>query len=227
MSVSISDSVFFLISLNRREAILLPSLQQGFCRQVQSQGSPTDPFGCEKIPMQELLQNLLQDVSSAQAWGIWLLCSTLNWDTFPRTDKKKEKKKTLVLLYFSKAQENCQGITSRGFVPKDFFFSLLLLRAVNFISEWEIALCSRASRLKQCFLWLQSVPSFVIPCTHLPVLFMHFSACLECFICLHNVICSVCTNVSRWLLMTVLHSFKNEPHKRYQRAHYEWQYKYS
>lgn len=29
------------------------------------------------------------------------------------------------------------------------------------------------------FLWLQSVSSFVKPCTHLPVLFMHFSACLE------------------------------------------------
>lgn len=67
--VSLVSDVSFLISrpADRREAVLLPSLQQGVRRQVQSQGSPTDPFGCEKIPMQELLQNLLQDVSSAQA----------------------------------------------------------------------------------------------------------------------------------------------------------------
>lgn len=50
-----------------RETFFLPSLQQGLRRQIQSQGTPTDPLGCEKIPMQELLQNLLQDVSSAQA----------------------------------------------------------------------------------------------------------------------------------------------------------------
>lgn len=123
MSVSISDSVFFLISLNRREAILLPSLQQGFCRQVQSQGSPTDPFGCEKIPMQELLQNLLQDVSSAQAWGIWLLCSTLNWDTFPRTDKKKEKKKKLWCFFiFPKPRRTVRESHRGGLFPKTFFF---------------------------------------------------------------------------------------------------------
>lgn len=118
---------------HRREAVLLPSLQQGFCGQVQSQGSPTDPFGCEKIPMQELLQNLLQDVSSAQAWGIWLLCSTLNWDTFPPPEK--EKKNSVASLFF---QENCQGITSKGVCSQTcrLFFSL---RAVHFISEWEIA----------------------------------------------------------------------------------------
>ena len=51
----------------RREAVLLPPLQQGVRRQVQPQGSPTDPLGCEKIPMQELLQSLLPDVSPAQA----------------------------------------------------------------------------------------------------------------------------------------------------------------
>lgn len=122
MSVSISDSVFFLISLNRREAILLPSLQQGFCRQVQSQGSPTDPFGCEKIPMQELLQNLLQDVSSAQAWGIWLLCSTLNWDTFPRTDKKKEKKKNSGASLFFQSPGELSGNHIEGVCSQRLFF---------------------------------------------------------------------------------------------------------
>lgn len=96
--VSLVSDVSFLISrpADRREAVLVPSLQQGVRRQVQSQGSPTDPFGCEKIPMQELLQNLLQDVSSAQAWGIWLLCSTLNWDTFPPAKKKR----TLCYIFF-------------------------------------------------------------------------------------------------------------------------------
>lgn len=64
-----SDGVYFLTPPppHRRETVLLPPLQQGVRRQVQPQGSPTDPLGCEKIPMQELLQNLLQDVSSAQA----------------------------------------------------------------------------------------------------------------------------------------------------------------
>lgn len=179
---------------HRREAVFLPSLQQGFCGQVQSQGSPTDPFGCEKIPMQELLQNLLQDVSSAQAWGIWLLCSTLNWDTFPPPET--EKKPSVASLFFSSPGELSGNHMERRVCSKDFFFST---------SGWFHFRVRNSSALtcfsfQAVFLWLQSVLSFVIPCTHLPVLFMHFSACLECFVCLHNVICSVCTSVSQWLL---------------------------
>lgn len=142
---------------NRREALLLPSLQQGVCGQVQSQGSPTDPFGCEKIPMQELLQNLLQDVSSAQTWGIWLLCSTLNWDTFSTTTKKtNEREKTpsslsSLLFFLPKPRRTVGESHQSGFVHKftDFFFFLLL--PADFISECEIAQCSQASRFKQCF----------------------------------------------------------------------------
>lgn len=130
---------------HRREAVFLPSLQQGFCGQVQSQGSPTDPFGCEKIPMQELLQNLLQDVSSAQAWGIWLLCSTLNWDTFPPPET--EKNPSVASLFFSSPGELSGNHMERRVCSKAFFF----LQAVDFISEWEIALRSRASHFKQCF----------------------------------------------------------------------------
>lgn len=105
---------------DRREAVLLPALQQGVRRQVQSQGSPTNPFGCEKIPMQELLQNLLQDVSSAQAWGIWLLRSTLNWDTFPTTTKKKEL--CYVAIFFSffgrKKRETVRELHQAGSFPR-------------------------------------------------------------------------------------------------------------
>lgn len=145
--------------LDRREAVLLPSLQQGVCGQVQSQGSPTDPFGCEKIPVQELLQNLLQDVSSAQAWGIWLLCSTLNWDTLPPTRN---------LFFPGPGELSGNHIERGGLVPKyaDFFL-------VHCISEWEMAL-SLASRFKQCFCDCNQCQDFVISCTHLPVLFMHF-----------------------------------------------------
>lgn len=129
----VSDSVFCLIlSPDRREALLLPSLQQGFCRQIQSQGSPTDPFGCEKIPMQELLQNLLQDVSSAQAWGIWLLCSTLNWDTFPPPEMKKSL--SCFFIYFTPPNPGeLSGNHIRGFVPKTFlFFNHIYKRSITF-----------------------------------------------------------------------------------------------
>lgn len=142
---------------NRREALLLPSLQQGVCGQVQSQGSPTDPFGCEKIPMQELLQNLLQDVSSAQTWGIWLLCSTLNWDTFSTTTKKtNEREKTpsslsSLLFFFAQTQENCQGITPKWVCSQIYRLFFFLLLPADFISECEIAQCSQASLFKQCF----------------------------------------------------------------------------
>lgn len=104
LGVQSLTNVLSHVCFTRREALLVPSLQQGVCRQVQSQGSPTDPFGCEKIPMQELLQNLLQDVSSAQTWGIWLLCSTLNWDTFSTTTtttNKNEKEKLSSVFFFT------------------------------------------------------------------------------------------------------------------------------
>ncbi len=119
--LSLTLSSFLVFSPDRREAVLLPSLQQGFCRQVQSQGTSTDPFGCEKIPMQELLQNLLQDVSSAQAWGIWLLCSTLNWDTFPPPPERKTSVASII-FFFSKPRRTVRESHPRGFVPKTVFF---------------------------------------------------------------------------------------------------------
>lgn len=170
---------------NRREALLLPSLQQGVCGQVQSQGSPTDPFGCEKIPMQELLQNLLQDVSSAQTWGIWLLCSTLNWDTFSTTTKKtNEREKTpsslssLLFFFCPNPGELSGNHTKVGLFTnlQTFFFSSTTGR-FHFRVRNSSVLASLS--FQAVFLWLQSVSSFVKPCTHLPVLFMHFSACLE------------------------------------------------
>lgn len=118
-------------SPDRREAVLLPPLQQGFRRQVQSQGSPTDPFGCEKIPMQELLQNLLQNVSSAQAWGIWLLCSTLNWDTFPPPEQ--EKKTVSASSFFLPNPGELSGNHMEGVCFQDFLF--YFQRPISFQSE--------------------------------------------------------------------------------------------
>lgn len=160
-------------SPDRREAVLLPSLQQGFRRQVQSQGSPTDPFGCEKIPMQELLQNLLQDVSSAQAWGIWLLCSTLNWDTFPPPEKKRKKKNpkkttTLCCFFIFPNPGELSGNHIEGVCSQDFFF-LFLFFIPTMSGPFHFRV--RNSSLLTCFLfqtvflWLQSVSSFVIPPT--------------------------------------------------------------
>lgn len=156
-----------LLPIDRREAVLLPSLQQGFRRQVQSQGSPTDPFGCEKIPMQELLQNFLQDVSSAQAWGIWLLCSTLNWNNCSTTrqqitskTKTKKKPSLVLLLYFSKPRRTVrESHRWGGGVPTyaDFFF----LQQVDFISEQENDSVLTYFSSQAVFLWLQSVSSFV------------------------------------------------------------------
>lgn len=216
--------------LDRREAVLLPPLQQGVCRQVQSQGAPTDPFGCEKIPMQELLQNFLQDVSSAQAWGIWLLCSTLNW-TGILFHQQKENPPSIALFFQAYGELSGNHILrererGEGSIPnvQTFFFSTTGLFHFK-VRNSSVLTCFSSQAV---FLWLQSLLSFVKPCTHLPVLFMHFSACLECFICLHNVIFSVFTNVSEWSFCSPpTFFFPYKPQKRYQRAHYEWQNKYN
>ena len=125
---SLTASSFFLT--DRREAVLLPSLQQGIRRQVQPQGSPTDPLGCEKIPMQELLQNLLQDVSSAQAWGIWVLCSTLTelgyflFSFFPPPSSEKKNKTNCCFFIFSepgRAVRESHRLGGEGFFLFVFF----------------------------------------------------------------------------------------------------------
>lgn len=135
--------------------------------------------------MQELLQNLLQDVSSAQTWGIWLLCSTLNWDTFSTTTKKtNEREKTpsslsSLLFFLPKPRRTVRESHQSGFVHKftDFFFFSSTTGRFHF-RVWNSSVLASLS-FQAVFLWLQSVSSFVKPCTHLPVLFMHFSACLE------------------------------------------------
>lgn len=198
---------------DRREAVLLPALQQGVRRQVQSQGSPTNPFGCEKIPMQELLQNLLQDVSSAQAWGIWLLRSTLNWDTFPTTTKKK---RTLLrwnfLFFFSKKRKRLSGNYTELVHSQDwvyfcflvfFLFYFFYKWASSFISDGWTAFCSCAW---QCSVFAAGLEHFM-PCTRLPVLFMHFPACLDRFLFSHKVTySSLCPCLSNGCY-TVLHTF--------------------
>lgn len=98
-----------------------------------------------------------------------------------------------------------------GLFPKTLLLLLLFyyyyfLPVVNVISGRDTALCSRASpRPKQCFCdFCSRRRASSCHVLNLPVLFMHFSACLECFIRLHNVIRSVCTSVSRWLFTLCL-----------------------
>lgn len=100
--------IFSWCFLCRREAIFLSSLQQGFCRQIQSEGSSADPLRCEEIPVQKLLQNFLQNVSSAQTWGIWLLCSTLSHAVNVYLD----------LMHFSTSVPNDKWKSKGVFQPK-------------------------------------------------------------------------------------------------------------
>ena len=87
-----------------------------------------------------------------------------------------------------------------------FFFCFFFFFFYKWSSSFQSSVCSCASRLKQCFLWLQSASSFVMPCTHLPVLFMHFfcmSRMLFFFFLNMTSQCypqCFCTDVSHWLL---------------------------
>lgn len=210
---SLTASSFFLT--DRREAVLLPSLQQGVRRQVQPQGSPTDPLGCEKIPMQELLQNLLQDVSSAQAWGIWVLCSTLTelgyfLFFFPPPSSEKKNKTNCCFFMFSEpgraVRESHRGGGGSFFL---FFFCFFFLFCVFFfLDDWSVSFQSSvgscASRLKQCFCDCNQCRA--LSCHVLTYLCYSctFSACLECWFFFHMPSqCypqCFCTDVSHWLL---------------------------
>lgn len=76
-------NALFIFFPSRRKAFFMPSLQQSICGQIQLAGPSADPFRCEEIPVQELLQDFFSNVSPAQTWGIWLLCSTLSWPVLP------------------------------------------------------------------------------------------------------------------------------------------------
>lgn len=159
---------------DRREAVLLPSLQQGFCRQVQSQGSPTDPFGCEKIPMQELLQNFLQDVSSAQAWGIWLLCSALNWDHFSTSRKQK----LSVASLFFRAKEDCQRNHTDAVFCSQICSLFLFSTTGPFHFRVRNSSALTCFSFQAVFLWLQSVLSFCQSMS-LPTCAIHALFCMS------------------------------------------------
>lgn len=196
---------------DRREAVLLPALQQGVRRQVQSQGSPTNPFGCEKIPMQELLQNLLQDVSSAQAWGIWLLRSTLNWDTFPTTTKKKNSVTLQFSFFFLQKKKRLSGNYTELVHSQDWvYFCFLVFFFLFFINEHPVSFPTdelhSAHVPGSASVFAAGLEHFM-PCTRLPVLFMHFPACLDRFLFSHKVTySSLCPCLSNGCY-TVLHTF--------------------
>lgn len=107
----------------------------------------------------------------------------LNWDTFsffsPHHHQRKKTKQTVASLCFpSPGELSGNHIEGGGFFLFVFFLLLLLILRlllprwlVGFISELCGLMCLSPQAV---FLWLQSVSSFVMPCTHLPVLFMHF-----------------------------------------------------
>lgn len=123
-------------------------------------------------------------------------CCVAHWTgiPFPPPPKKTKERKPfpLFLLYYFFSPN--PGELSGNHTKVGFFFFSSTTGRFHFRVRNSSVLASLS--FQAVFLWLQSVSSFVKPCTHLPVLFMHFSACLESFICLHNVIYSVCTNVS-------------------------------
>ena len=62
-----------LLSLPRREALLLPPLQPRLRRPLQPPGPPPDPLGCQEVPVQDMFQNLLPNVPAPQAPRVGLL----------------------------------------------------------------------------------------------------------------------------------------------------------
>lgn len=122
-------------------------------------------------------------------------CCVAHWTgmTFPPPDKKKLS--LLLLLYFSKPRRAFReshrwGVCSQ--ICRLFFYD----QSISFQSEkWLcthiLLISSSVSVIAITVELCQSMYSWVHG-----LLFMHFSACLECFICLQNVIFSVCTNVS-------------------------------
>lgn len=203
---TISDYVFFLISpLTGEKPFSCPHCNRAFADRSNLRAhlqthSDVKKYQCKNCSKTFSRMSLLHKHEESG-------CCVAHWTGIlfhhqKRKEKKKPPKKQQpsVASSFFQILENCQGITSRGFVPKTFFFFfffLFQLWAAHFISEWEIALCSRASCFKQCFCDCNQCRALSY---RLPVLFMHFSACLECFIRFHDVICSVCTDVSQWLL---------------------------
>lgn len=123
-------------------------------------------------------------------------CCVAHWTGILFHHQKWKKPQLLLHLFHPPkprrtVRKSHQGVCSQDF---SFFLNHIYKRSITFQSD------SRASRLK-CFCDCNQFSSFFTPCIHLPVLFMHFSACLECF---HYVFCNVCTSVSQWLLHSPL-----------------------
>lgn len=143
-----------------------------------------------------------------------MLRSTLNWDTFPTTTKKKEL--CYVAIFFSffweKKKRDCQGITPSWFIPKtEFIFVFWSFFKKNFFTN-EHPVSFPTDELHSAHVpgsasvFAAGLEHFM-PCTRLPVLFMHFPACLDCFLFSHKVTySSLCPCLSNGCY-TVLHTF--------------------
>jgi len=178
--------------------------------------------------MQELLQNLLPDVSAAQAWGIWLLRSTLKPGYYSTSARRKENKTLLLLLFFlfffppgELSGNHFEGGLfphMQTFFSSSFFSSLLLLRTVHFISEWEIspALTCFSSRAA-CFCRVVYLLTYLCySCTFLPPCMsrMFYYA----FTMLSSVFCIMCLSMAVMQSSTFFLFFFYRPHKRYQKG---------
>ena len=130
-------------------------------------------------------------------------CCVAHWTGIRFHHQRKKKNSSVASLFFPPSPSgelsgNHIGRGGGGLFPN----------VQTFISphEWSISFQSEKQLSAHVLLVSSSVSVIAISvelcqtCTHLPVLLMHFPACLECVIRLLNVIVSVCTDVSQWLL---------------------------
>lgn len=150
--------------------------------------------------MQELLQNLLQDVPPAQAWGIWLLRSTLKlgypflsffYFLSPETTNKPPHHHLSLFLNFLQAQGRCQppkqrerGVWVCSQICRLLFYFILFFYSTtspfHFIVR-KSAQHSLASRLNQCSCDCNQCWALWNHVLNLPVPFMHFSCMFRKF----------------------------------------------
>lgn len=140
-----------------------------------------------------------------------MLRSTLNWDTFPTTTKKRTLLRCNFLFFFSKKKETVRELHRAGSFPRLSLFLFLSLFFFFFLTN-EHPVSFPTDELHSAHVpgsasvFAAGLEHFM-PCTRLPVLFMHFPACLDHFLFSHKVTySSLCPCLSNGCY-TVLHTF--------------------